>query len=88
MDRCLLPQICMSAKSLQLFLTLCSPVDYSTSGSSVHGDSLGKNTGVSCCALLHGIFPTQASNLFLMSPALAGRFFTPAPPRKLVAVNI
>ena len=88
MDRCLLPQICMSAKSLQLFLTLCSPVDYSTSGSSVHGDSLGKNTGVSCCALLHGVFPTQASNLFLMSPALAGRFFTLAPPRKLVAVNI
>ena len=23
-----------------------------------------------------GIFPTQGSNLYLMSPALAGRFFT------------
>ena len=26
-----------------------------------------------------GIFPTQGSNLFLASPALAGRFFTTAP---------
>ena len=25
-------------------------------------DSLGKNTGVGCCALLQGIFPTQGSN--------------------------
>ena len=30
--------------------------------SSVHGDSLGKNTGVGCYALLQGIFPTQGSN--------------------------
>ena len=33
------------------------PVDCSLSGSSVHGDSLGKNTGVGCHALLQGIFP-------------------------------
>ena len=31
-------------------------------GSSVHGDSPGKNTGVGCQALLQGIFPTQGSN--------------------------
>ena len=31
-------------------------------GSSVDGGSLGKNTGVSCHALLQGIFPTQGSN--------------------------
>ena len=31
-------------------------------GSSVHVDSLGKNTGVGCHALLQGIFPTQVSN--------------------------
>ena len=31
-------------------------------GSSVHGDSPGKNTGVGCHALLQGIFPTQESN--------------------------
>ena len=28
----------------------------------LHGDSLGKNTGVSCHALLQGIFPTQELN--------------------------
>ena len=39
-------------------------------------DSPGKNTGVGCHALLQGIFPTQGSNLQLMSPALAGGFFT------------
>jgi len=37
-------------------------VDCSPSGSSVLGDSPGKNTGVGCHALLQGIFPAQASN--------------------------
>ena len=46
----------------QLCLTLCDPVDYSPPGSSVHGDSSGKKTGVGCHALLQGIFPTQGSN--------------------------
>ena len=31
-------------------------------GSSVHGDSPGKNTGMGCHALLQGIFPTQGLN--------------------------
>ena len=31
-------------------------------GTSVHGDSPGKNTGVGCHALLQGIFPNQGSN--------------------------
>ena len=38
----------------QSCLTLCDPMDYSLSGSSVHGDSPGKNTGVGCHALLQG----------------------------------
>ena len=42
--------------------TLCDPMDCSPSGSSVHGDSPGKNIGVGCHALLQGIFPTQRSN--------------------------
>ena len=41
---------------------LCNPMDCSPPGSSVHGDSPGKNTGVGCHALLQGIFPTQGSN--------------------------
>ena len=37
----------------------------------------GKNTGVGCHFLLHGIFPTQGSNLRLLRlPALAARFLT------------
>ena len=31
-------------------------------GSSVHGDSPGKNTGVGCHALFQRLFPTQGSN--------------------------
>jgi len=30
-------------------------------GSSVHGDSPGKNPGVGCHGLLQGIFPTQGA---------------------------
>ena len=39
----------------------CSPPD-----SSVHGDSPDKNSGVSCQALLQGIFLTQGSNPHLL----------------------
>ena len=44
----------------QSCLTLCNPMNHSPPGSSVHGDSPGKNTTVGCHALLQGIFPTQA----------------------------
>ena len=37
--------------------TLCDPLDCSPPGSSVHGDSPGKNTGVGCHTLFQGIFP-------------------------------
>ena len=42
--------------------TLCDPIDCSWTGSSVDGDSPGKNTEVGCHALLQGIFPTQGTN--------------------------
>ena len=45
---------------------LCSPTDCVPWGSSVHGDSPGKNTRVGCHALLWGIFPTEGSNLGLV----------------------
>ena len=45
----------------QSCLTLCSPMDCSTPGSSV--DFPGKNTGVGCYVLLQRIFLTQGSNL-------------------------
>ena len=37
-------------------------MDCGPPGSSVHGDSPGKNTGVGCHALLQGIYPTQGLN--------------------------
>ena len=54
----------------QLCPTLCDPMDCSSPGTSVHDDSLGKNTGMGCHALLQGIFPTQGSNpgLLLSEP--------------------
>ena len=42
--------------------TLNDPMDCSPPGSSAHGDSPGKNAGVGCHTLLHGIFPTEGSN--------------------------
>ena len=51
--------VCLVA---QLCPTLCNPMDCSSPGSSVHGDSPGKYTEVSCHAFLQGIFPIQRSN--------------------------
>ena len=50
--------LCLVAQSCP---TLCNPMNCSPPGSSVHGDSPGKNTRVGCHALLCG-FPTQGSN--------------------------
>ena len=52
-----------SAHSCQ---TLCVPMDCSPPGSSLYGDSPGKNTVVGCHAFLQGIFPTQRLNLGLL----------------------
>ena len=46
----------------QLGLTLYDPMDYSPPGSSVHGDSPGKNTGVAGHAHPQGIYQTLESN--------------------------
>ena len=54
---CLVAQMCP---------TLCDHMDCSPPGSSIHGDSPGKTTGVGCHALLQGIFRTQGSNLGLL----------------------
>ena len=47
---------------LQSYTILCNPMNCGPPGSSVHGDSPGKNTGVGCHSVLQGIFPTQGSN--------------------------
>ena len=57
--------------------TLCDPMAPLSRGFP------GKNTGLGCRFLLQGIFLTQGLNSRpLLSPALAGGFFTTEPPRK------
>ena len=56
------PALCVLCLVTQACPTTCDPMDCSPPGSSVHGDSPGKNTGVGCHALLQGIFPTQGLN--------------------------
>ena len=49
--------VCQSLSHVRLFATPCS-----LPGSSVHGNSPGKNTGVGCHSFLQGIFPNQELN--------------------------
>ena len=75
--------LCWVALSRSVVSNSLRPHDCCPPGSSVHGDSPGKNTGVGCHFLLQGIFPTQGSNLSLQaSPDLAGRFFITVPHEK------
>ena len=68
-----LTTVCVLCSVTQLCLTLCTPIDCSPPGSSVHGDSPGKNTGVGCHAN-SGIEPR--------SPALQVDSLTSEPPGK------
>ena len=71
-----------AAHSLQLYLSLCDPMDYSPLDSYVR-DSPGKNTGVSYHALLQEIFPIWGMNLHLpVSPALQADSLPTEPPGK------
>ena len=58
--------MCVLCLVTQSCPTLWNLMDCSPLGSSVHGDSPGKNIGVGCHALLQGIFPTQGSNPHLL----------------------
>ena len=52
----------LKVKVTQSCLTLCDLINCNSPGSSAHGDSPGKNTGVGFHALLQRIFPTQGLN--------------------------
>ena len=54
--------ILAAAKSLQLCLTLCDPMDCSLPGSSAHGILQARI--LECHFLLQGIFLSQGLNLF------------------------
>ena len=69
----------------QLCLILCNLRNCS---SSVHGLFSDINTGVGYHFLLRGIFPNRELNLFPLSPALAGGFFTTEPLGKPYATTV
>ena len=54
---CVCVQCSCMCVHVQSCLTLCDPMDCSPPGSSVFGDSPGKNTGVGCHVLLHKKYP-------------------------------
>ena len=54
--------VCVCVLVIRLCPTFSDAMDWSLPGSSVHGRSPGKNTGVGCHSLLQGSFPTQGSN--------------------------
>ena len=78
----------MHVNSLQSYLTLCNPMDCSPPGSPVHEFSRQEHWSELPCPL-PGDIPNSGSNLYLLSPAFAGGFFTtratweaPPPPQK------
>ena len=61
---CVCARVC--ALSYSVMLTFWNPMDCSRPGSSFHGDSPGKNTGMGCHVLLQGLFLTQEANQGLL----------------------
>ena len=71
--------MCVCVLVAQSCPTICDPINCSPPGSSIHGNSPGKNTGVGCHSLLQGILLTQRSNLGLLH---CWQILTSAPPGK------
>ena len=78
---CVCVCVCFVAQSC---LTLCDPMDCSPPGSSVDGDSPGKNTVVGCHALLQGNLPSP--RIEPRAPTLQADSLLSEPPGKPVCV--
>ena len=76
------------AKSLQLCLTLCGPIDCSLPGSSVQGILQARILDWIAMPSSRGIFPTQESNPFPVSPHWQGDSLPVAPPGKDICHHI
>ena len=66
----------MHAKSLQLCLTLCDPMDYNPPGSSVQEILQARILEWVAIFFSRDLPDTEIKPAYLMSPALAGGFFT------------
>ena len=71
--------LCLVAQSCP---TVCNPMDCSPPSSSLLGDSPGKNTGMSCHALLQPRDWSSQPRDRIQVPCIAGRFFTDWATRK------
>ena len=56
----------LCAKLLQLWLTVCDPMDCNPPGSFIHGILQTRTLRVGCHILLQVFFPTQGSNPSLL----------------------
>ena len=72
--------MCMCVKLHQLCPTPCDPLDCSPRGSSVHGNSLGQNTIVSCHALPPGDCPNPVIKHKSCVSCIAGIVYPPGKP--------
>ena len=76
---CVCVCVCVHAQSCP---TLCDPMYCSPPGSSVHAIFSDENTRVGCHFLLRGSSRAGIKPTSLLSPAVAGGFFTTMPPGK------
>ena len=74
---------CVCVKSLESCLTLCDPMDYSPPGSSLHGILQARILEWLPFSSPGDLPDPGIEPVSLMSPALAGRFFTREAPREL-----
>ena len=79
---------CMHGRTLQLCLTLCNPIDCSFSGSPNHGNLQTRILEWVAMLSSRGLSPPVTKPPTLISPALAGRFFTTVLPEKLCLLSI
>ena len=73
---------CMHAKSLQLGLTLCNPMDYSLAGSSVHQILQARILEWVAISFSRGSSWPRTQTYISCSPYSSGGFFTTGPPGK------
>jgi len=75
--------VCLVAQSC---LTLCDPMDHSPPGSPVLGILQARILEWVAISFSRGLLDPGIEPESLVFPALAGRFFTTVPPRKLLIV--
>ena len=76
------------AKSLQFCLTLCNPMDCNPPGSSVHGILQARMLEWVAIPFSSGSSRPRFQTMALISPELAGRFFTTEPLGKPCRVTV